>query len=185
MHAIGADERVAVHLFTVFQSNVTPAASCSKSMQRAPTRTASGARSASASTRTAWKIAAMHQPIGRAVAYDRVGAEILNAPSLAGVEQAHLLGGRDRGNRLHRRLQAKCAQHARAIGRYLHAGAELSQFGGLLVQRNVEATLQQASAATIPPIPAPAIRIRGLPKCPPFCDYVIRAGNVDWTQAGG
>ena len=119
------------------------------------------------------EIAAMHQPVGRAVARLGVGAEILDAPGLAGVEQPHLLGGRHRGDRLHRRQQAECAQHARAVGRDLHAGAELAQLGGLLEERDVEATLQQASAATMPPMPAPAIRMRGLPKCPPLCDGVI------------
>ena len=39
--------------------------------------------------------------------------------------------------------QAEFAQHARAVGRDLHAGAEFAQFGGLLVQRDVEAPLQQ------------------------------------------
>jgi len=40
------------------------------------------------------EITTMHQPVRRAIACDSIGAEILNPPSLTGVEQPHVLGHR-------------------------------------------------------------------------------------------
>src|SRR5690242_12393552 len=37
----------------------------------------------------------------------------------------------------------------------------------------------------MPPMPAPAIRMRGLPTRPPLCDAIMSAGNFGWMQAGG
>ena len=89
------------------------------------------------------EVGAVDEPVGEAEAGDRIGAEVLHAPGLAGVEQAHFLGGGDRRDRLHRVAQAEFAQHARAVGRDLHAGADLAQFDGLLEEGDVVALLQQ------------------------------------------
>ena len=120
------------------------------------------------------KIAAMHQPVGRAVACDGIGAEVLNAPGLAGVEQPHLLGGRHRGDRLHCRLAGRVrAARASRSARSARRRRVRAVRPPARTARRQSRVAASASAATMPPMPAPAIRMRGLPKYPPLSDGVI------------
>ena len=143
MHAIGADQRIAVHALAALQQQRHAVGILLEADAARADPHRAGRAFGQRLHQHGVEIATMHQPIGRAVACLGVGAEVLHAPGLAGVEQPHLLGDRHRGDRLHRRPQAECAQHARAVRRDLHAGAELAQFGRLFVQRDLEATLQQ------------------------------------------
>ena len=101
------------------------------------------------------QIAAMDRDVGEAVAGDRLGAKVEQLPGLAGVPQPDFLAGR---NHLHRGeivLEPERMQHPRAVGADLDAGADLAQFFGLLVDRDIDATPQQRQRGSEPPDAAP------------------------------
>ena len=107
MHAIGADQRIAADALAVFEQQCHAVGVLFEvDAARADTHRI-GRAFGQCLHQHLMKIAAMHQPVGRAVARDGIGAEVLHAPGLAGVEQPHLLGGRHRGDRLHRRLAGR------------------------------------------------------------------------------
>ena len=114
------------------------------------------------------KIAAMHQPVWRAVTCDGIGAEVLNAPGLAGVEQAHFLGRSALRQSPPSPAQAKSRQHARAVRRICTPAPSSRSSAACSYSATSKPRCSRASAATMPPIPAPAIRMRGLPKSSPL-----------------
>ena len=91
----------------------------------------------------AMEIAAMHHPVGRAEALERIAAEVEQRPGLAGAPEPDLLGRRLRHHLAHGRAEAQRDQDARAIRSELDAGADFAQLVGLLEHLDVEAALQQ------------------------------------------
>jgi hypothetical protein len=89
------------------------------------------------------QVGAVHHEVGRAVARDRLGAEVEQLPGLAGVPQPDLLAGRLAPDLAQFFLKPETEQHPRAVRRDLHAGAELGEVRRLLVDLDVVAVAQQ------------------------------------------
>ncbi len=96
------------------------------------------------------QVGAMDHEIGRAVARDRLGAEIEQLPGLARVPEPDLLAGRLAPDLAQRALQPEREQHARAVRRNLHARAKLGEPRRLLVDLDVVAVAQQCERGREP-----------------------------------
>jgi hypothetical protein len=143
VHAVGADECVTLDSFARFEVKRDASFALIERDTTGADTNGVGGPLGKSTDKDRVEVGAVDQPVGEPEADDSIGAEVLHAPGLAGVVQAHFLGGGDRRDRLHRVPQAKFAQHPRAIGRDLHAGADLAQFDGLLEEGDVVALLQQ------------------------------------------
>ena len=89
------------------------------------------------------QVAPMQHPVRRAETCQRIGAQVEQGPGAAAVPHPHLLARGRAGHRLDRGAQAQRLQHARAVRRDLHTGADLLQRSRLLQHRHGDAALQQ------------------------------------------
>src|SRR6185437_1865379 len=89
------------------------------------------------------QIGAMHRVMRRAVARAG-GAEILHAPALVAVPDAQIDLAGDDTDAIELFAEAELAQHARAVGGDLDAGAELAERRRLIEDRNRIAAAQQS-----------------------------------------
>ncbi len=143
MDAVGADQRIALDLGTV------------REIERDAVTLLAAARGAAAEMdrigllrphrvgEHLQKVRAVDRDIGKAVALDRLGAEVEQLPGLAGVPQPDFLARRVAGEALHRFEHAERMKGAIAVGADLDAGADLLEVGRLLVDVDVMAALEQ------------------------------------------
>ena len=144
MHAVSADQRFAGDALAVRKMqrdgvSVFARSRCAR-IERG-SHPACSARTASISTPV--QVGAMDHEIGRAVARDRLRAEIEQLPGLARVPEPDFFAGRLAPDLAQRSFQPEREQHARAVRRNLHARAELGEFARLLVDLDVVAVAQQ------------------------------------------
>src|SRR5207244_1217784 len=89
------------------------------------------------------QVATVEHHVREAVALDRDRAEVEQLPSLPGAPQPNFFAGNDHAGPLNRVAQAQRIKHARAVRADLYAGAELLQFGRLLVDRDRNAVADE------------------------------------------
>ena len=119
---------------------------CGRSMRNAPTARDVDGIGLSAAYRVRQhllQIGAVEHEVGEAVAFDGFGAKIEQLLGLAGVPDADFLTVRFPADRLDLGAQTELVEHAGAIGTDLEAGADLHDFGRLLVDVDVEAAFEQ------------------------------------------
>ena len=94
MHAVGADQRVAADALAIGERerDAVTVIREADATRIEPDRVPASARSPPRSARV--QVGAMHHEVRRAVARDRLGAEIEQLPGLARVPQPDLLAGR-------------------------------------------------------------------------------------------
>ena len=143
MHAVRADQRIAGDAFAVreMQRDAASVILEAGAARIEPDRV--GLERAHRIDQHLMQVGAMDHEIGRAVARDRLGAEIEQLPGLAGVPEPDFLAGRLAPDLAQRALQPEREQHARAVRRNLHARAELGELRRLLVDLDVMAVAQQ------------------------------------------
>src|SRR5258706_16480365 len=89
------------------------------------------------------KSRAVNGEVRRAVALDGDRTQIKELPGLAGLPMADFLALRYAGQGLQLFADAERVEHAAAVCRELHAGADLLQLRRLLVHIDVDAMLEQ------------------------------------------
>ena len=143
MHAVGADQRVAGDALAAREMQRDGRAVIVEAGRARAEPDRIGLERAHRVDQRVVQVGAMDHEIGRAVARDRFGAEVEQLPGLAGIPQPDFLAGRLAPDAADRVFQPEREQHARAVGRDLHAGAELGEPVRLLVDRDVVAVAQQ------------------------------------------
>src|SRR5205823_1823480 len=96
------------------------------------------------------QIRAVDGEVRRAIALDGDRAEVEQLPGLAGLPMADFLALRLARQGLELLADAKRVEHARAVRRELHAGADFLQLRSLLVDIDVDAVLEQRQRGAQP-----------------------------------
>jgi hypothetical protein len=89
------------------------------------------------------QVGPMQGVIRRAVFLDRNVAQLNDGAGPAAIPQTHILACEFGADAQQFRTQTDFLQHAGAVGRDLHAGADFLQLGSLLIDLHIESSLQQ------------------------------------------
>ena len=143
MHAVSADQRIAGDAFAVrkMQRHAASVVVEADAARIEPDRI--GLERAHRIDQHLMQVGAMDHEIGRAVARDRLGAEIEQLPGLARIPEPDFLACRLAPDLAQRLFEPEREQHARAVRRNLHARAELGELRRLLIDLDFMAVAQQ------------------------------------------
>src|SRR6185503_5899217 len=143
MHPVRADENVAARRGAAFQLERDAIVVLGKAGAARAEVDGIGLERPDRARQDLQEIGPVDREVRKAVALDRLRAEVEQLPRLARAPQADLLALRLARERLEFIAHAERVEHARAVGGQLHARADLAQLVRLLVDLDVGAQAQQ------------------------------------------
>src|SRR5262249_14313484 len=143
MHSVGTDQRIALDDLTIFKRKCHLALTLRHADGTPAKMNCVGLAGAHRIDQHLQKVGAKHRDVGKAVAFDRLGAEIEQLPGPAGVPKAHLLAFGVAGELPQSLEDTVRVQGAVAVWADLDASAEFLGFGSLLVNIDIMAAIEE------------------------------------------